>query len=207
MAWRLLMVGQLLVNRADLISYLQSWQLRWPGWQPPGRLLRLWPPCSTTLSLSHTRRGHAYRLPFWHDISGAAQATCTHLQRIDSLGMQRCPLPDVSDGRSQNPHVPGCAATVMRGAAGIVNVAAVDCDEHKSIAGEHGIQVRNCPRRATLSESWQPCLPAAITAVHSMHLCTRGLRSPCQAFLLPLHQRCCTFTTRQQPSRASRAML
>jgi hypothetical protein len=25
--------------------------------------------------------------------------------------------------------------------AGIVNVAAVDCDEHKSIAGEHGVQV------------------------------------------------------------------
>jgi thioredoxin-like negative regulator of GroEL len=29
----------------------------------------------------------------------------------------------------------------MLPAAGIVNVAAVDCDEHKSIAGEHGVQV------------------------------------------------------------------
>jgi thioredoxin-like negative regulator of GroEL len=31
-------------------------------------------------------------------------------------------------------YIPGAAA-------GIVNVAAVDCDEHKSIAGEHGVQV------------------------------------------------------------------
>lgn len=53
----------------------------------------------------------------------------------------------------------------MLPATGIVNVAAVDCDEHKSIAGEHGVQVSTAALLLRCTDQHHPSLAGPLSQV------------------------------------------
>lgn len=99
-----------------------------------------------------------------------------------SNSTQRCV--GTAAAASSNPPAPvtreaGCLPVPVA-AAGIVNVAAVDCDEHKSIAGEHGVQVGTTAAAAAAAQHSQ-CLAASARAPESLNRSAQLKR----ALLLP----------------------